>query len=394
MKKNQKITCSACGTSPVNHHVMYIASIIESLIIEPLEILLSHGIDLKQSGWIINNFTKFHFGVLKLFGMVKYSNDVEKACSGRSKLIWEEAVRRGIPMQQVIIWGRPLEHYKAKINGKWIHFESLPIPAHLEQSAYAWLDDKFILKNKLRKASIAVPRSKKAFTLRGAKKSFDSIEKPVIVKPISGSRGRHTTTNIRTLEELANACRLCRQISPFFVVEEHLFGSVYRATVVGNKLVGFYRADPPQVTGDGMHTIEELVIEKNSKKNERLSDIVINDDVLSYIGRKGYTPNTILAQGNTIDLTAKTGRMYGGYTREMLPEVHPKMHEIFERASHVIPAPILGFDLIIPDPTSDPDTQKWGIIECNSLPFIDLHYFALEGTPRDIAPYIWDLWKK
>jgi cyanophycin synthetase len=125
-------------------------------------------------------------------------------------------------------------------------------------------------------------------------------------------------------------------------------------------LVGFYRADPPQVTGDGMHTIEELVIEKNSNKNERLSDIVINDDVLSYIGRKGYTPNTILAQGNTIDLTAKTGRMYGGYTREMLPEVHPKMHDIFERASTVIPAPILGFDLIIPDPTSDPDTQKWG----------------------------------
>lgn len=394
MKSNKKNNCSACGTSPVNHSVMYVASIIETLIIEPLEILLSHGIDLKQSGWIINNFTKFHFGVLKLFGMVKYSSDIEKACSGRSKLIWEEAERRGIPMQQVIIWGRPLEHYKAKINGKWVHFESLPIPAHLEQSAYAWLDDKFILKNKLRKANIAVPRSKRAFTIAGAKRAFNSIEKPVIVKPVSGSRGRHTTTNIKTLSELVSACKLCRQISPFFVVEEHLVGSVYRATVVGNKLVGFYRADPPQVTGDGVHTIEELVNEKNLAKNERLSDVVINDDVISYIGRKGYTPNTILAKGNTIDLTAKTGRMYGGYTREMLPEVHPKMHEIFGKASHVIRAPILGFDLIIPDPTNDPDQQKWGIIECNSLPFIDLHFFALEGTPRDIAPYIWDLWKK
>ena len=230
--------------------------------------------------------------------------------------------------------------------------------------------------------------------MSGAKKSFNSIEKPVIVKPVSGSRGRHTTTNIKTLDELVSACKLCRQISPFFVVEEHLVGSVYRATVIGNKLVGFYRADPPQVTGDGIHTIEELIVEKNLAKNERLSDIVINDDVMSYIGRKGYTPNTILAHGNKIDLTAKTGRMYGGYTREMLPEVHPKMHEIFEKASHVIPAPILGFDLIIPDPTNDPDQQKWGIIECNSLPFIDLHFFALEGTPRDIAPYIWDLWKK
>lgn len=378
----------------MNHTIMYIAGALEGLIIEPMEMFLSKIINLSASGTLVNTFTKVHFSVLQLFRMVRYSEDVERASSGRSKLIWEEAKRRNIPMQQVVIWGRALEHYRAKINGKWIHFESLPIPPWLPQDAYSWLDDKFILKNKLRKANISVPSSKKAFTISGARHVFAKLEKPVIVKPRSGSRGRHTTTNIQTLDELHKACSLCQQISPFFVVEEHIVGSVYRATVIGNKLVGFFRADPPQVTGDGMHTIEELVAEKNINKDEKLSDIIINDDVLSFIARFGYIPNTILANGNTIDLSAKTGRMYGGYTREMLPEVHPRMHDIFEHSATVIPAPILGFDLIIPDPTEDPGKQKWGIIECNSLPFIDLHFFALEGSPRDLAPYIWDLWKK
>ena len=77
----------------------------------------------------------------------------------------------------------------------------------------------------------------------------------------------------------------------------------------------------------------------------------------------------------------------------MLPEVHPKMHDIFKKAGVAIQASIVGFDLIIEHPTEDPDTQKWGIIEANSLPFIDLHYFALEGTPNNIAIPIWDLWE-
>ena len=77
----------------------------------------------------------------------------------------------------------------------------------------------------------------------------------------------------------------------------------------------------------------------------------------------------------------------------MLPEVHPKMYEIFRKAGELVEAPVVGFDLIIEDPTQDPDTQKWGIIECNSMPFIDLHYFALEGQPVDLAGRVWDLWK-
>jgi cyanophycin synthetase len=184
------------------------------------------------------------------------------------------------------------------------------------------------------------------------------------------------------------------EIAPSLVIEEHLFGSVYRATVIDKKLVGFFRADPPRVTGDGTHTVSELIEKQNAAKHEKIQNITVTDDVRSFIARKGYALDSILPAGLVLDLTAKTGRFLGGYTKEMLPEVHPKMHEIFARAGKTAEIGIAGFDLIIPDPTQDPDTQVWGIIECNSLPFIDLHYYALEGTPINLAKNIWDVWEK
>ena len=197
-----------------------------------------------------------------------------------------------------------------------------------------------------------------------------------------------------TTDQLAAAYKLGKMISSSLIIEEHLFGSVYRATVIGNKLVGFFRGSPPQVIADGTHTIRELIELKNKNKPEKISDIVVNDDVLAFLARKNFTLDSIPEKDLVVDLSAKTGRFYGGYTKEMFPEIHPKWHDIFKKAAEAVKAPIVGFDVIMEDPTNDPDSQTWGIIESNSMPFIDLHYFAYEGTPIDLSKNVWDLWNK
>ena len=118
--------------------------------------------------------------------------------------------------------------------------------------------------------------------------------------------------------------------------------------------------------GDGLKTIKDLITEKNNHKNEKISQILINDELINFIKRQGYNLKSIPEKNLIINLIAKTGRNYGGYTKEILGDIHPKMHIIFEYTSRLISAPVLGFDLIIEDPTIDPDTMKWGIIECNS----------------------------
>lgn len=393
MKYTGKIKCSACGTSDVNHKLLLTTGILEETIgrlgkysLKVFSVDDGHPLFI-YSEKVIGSLARF----LKI---IKYSSDKEKAITGRSRLIWDEAEERGIKMEQVLVFGKPIESYRAFLNGKYFTFESLPIPPHLPKSGYTWVDNKFILSEKLEAHGIPAPKTKEAMTPRSALRAFNSLSKPVIIKPRSGSRGRHTTTNINTEKELRDALSLAHVIAPVVVVEEHLFGSVYRATVVDGKLVGFFRADPPSVTGDGVHTVRELIDIKNKSRHELLSDIKVNDDVLAFIQRQNLNMDSVVEDGRIVNLSAKTGRFYGGYTREMLPEVHPKMHDYFERAGKLVDIPVAGFDLIIEDPTLDPDEQRWGIIECNSMPFIDLHYFSLEGEHINIAKNVWDLWEK
>ena len=389
-----KTACSACGTGAVNHDVARLFNILDEILNKTVGALFLK-LRIPNESALADRVYGYLTVLLSLVGLVRFSSDRSKASSGRSELIWEEAARRGIRMEQIVVAGRYIEQYRAKLQGRWFYFVSIPIPPWISQVDYVWVDDKLALAHKLEESHIPVPRARLASSWSEALRAFDELTKPVIVKPRFGSRGRHTTTNINTHEELLTAYDLAKQIARELVVEEHLFGSVCRATLVSGKLVGFFSANPPQVTGDGVQAVSTLIEARNKTRPERIGPIEITDDLTTFITRKGYTLDSILPSGIVLDLSAKTGRFYGGYTREFpLETVHPKMRETVERLAKLIDAPVLGFDLISTDPTVDPDTLRWGVIECNSLPFIDLHYYALEGTPNDIAPHIWDLWNK
>ncbi len=337
------------------------------------------------------------FKVLQVFDLAHFSSDIEKANSFRSRVIWEEAGRRGIRMEQVVLFKKPLDWYRAevKINNKnkIIYFESIPIPPRFLDFKKDW-DNKIVLKKELLKHNVPVPKYENIPPLR-----FESLEKiyakfktPVIVKPKLGSRGRHTVTNINNFEDFKKGVAKARQISFHLVVEEHLHGHICRATLVNGILAGFYRASVPSIVGDGEKTIKQLIEEKDSLRVER-EHVRMDQELHDYISRSGFTINDVLPNGVSLALSHRSGRLFGGNTKEMIDELHPSFIPILEKAARVVGLAVVGFDCIIPGPTKDADTERWGIIECNTLPFIDMHYFALEGKPRNIAGMVWDMWQ-
>lgn len=336
---------------------------------------------------------RYAYGFLRLLRVVHYAHDPTHARTYRSQVIWEEANRRGILMQQIVMFGSYTDAYRAFVNGRWIYFESLPIPTHLVGSSYAWMDDKYVLKNVLRHNGIPVPRSFVVTTLAQARAVFERIGGAVVLKPRSGTRGRHTTTHVSTRAELDLAFSVAQQLCHFVSIEEHIKGGVCRGTVVGGVLVGFFQALPPRIEGDGVSTICALITAQNACKPSRVQDVVLNNENKEYLARLGLSEVSIIPKGEAIDIGHRTGRLFGGYTCELLDTVHPKLREHIERAARVLDVPIVGFDLIIENPETDPDDQKWGIIEANSLPFIDLHYLPLYGTPSNVASAVWNLWR-
>lgn len=392
-----KTSCDFCGNSPTNHFFAYINNTIsvsankfsELWVAQYIYYFFSKLFDLFSFV-----FEKIFFSTLCFLRVAEMRKDIGDKIDLRSRMIWLEAKRREIPMEQFFILDHATDWYRAYLKGAWCYFISIPIPPKLYVEDSYWIDDKDILKKRLKAGGVPTPESATAMSKKKALAIFDVMKKPIIVKPRSGSRGRHTTTFITKKEDFLVAFKRAKQIGYYVQIEEHLMGNVCRGTVIDGVLRGFLKAESPKVIGNGISTIQELIEEKNKNKPNKIGDVVVKQELIEFTRRQGYELGDILPNDTVLPLLSRTGRLFGGRTKEMANEVHPKLKKYLEKAGEIVGVPLVGFDLIIQNPESDPDKERWGIIEANSLPFIDLHEFSFEGKPANVASYIWDLWEK
>lgn len=391
LPKEKRGACAACGGAPVSH--------LETFIMSTFEVWLHDHVHTRPRlrrlcAYVHEMSFRMESPLLRLVhyvsGMRSFT-DTSRVSSHRAFVLWEEAKRRGVPMEQIAMFGHPIDCYRMRINGSWIYFEGLPVPRY-SASAYAWLDDKFLFKRFLSECGVSAAEAGIATTLDEARSIFQNIGSPVVVKPRRGSRARHTTTHVRMLDDFDAAFLSAKQLCKYVLIEKHLSGKLCRATVVDGELVGFLKKSYPTVLGDGVHTIRELVMRKNADKPERVWDIMLDEDAVSCLKRQGLSFESVPPKDLLVEISQHTGRQVGGDTHEMPTKVHLKLRAHLERVARLLDIQIVGFDLIIPDPELDPDLQTWGILEANSLPFIDLHYLPLYGRPSNVAKNVLDLW--
>lgn len=385
--------CPYCGNNPVNH---FASRWTDNFVITftPLTDYIFRGKAGILSYKIIDTMLWSTARICEMLGLIKFTDNLSKTNIARARVLWEDAVKRGIKMEGATVRGRYSDLYRAFINGRSIHFNGLPRPKKAESHHLFTLDDKALMKKKLQTGAVPTPSGGNFVYLTEAKKIFNTLNKPLIVKPRLGSRGRHTTTHIYTIEQLTVAFKMAKQLCRWVIIEEQLFGNVYRGTVINGKLVGILGGTPPKITGDGISTIKKLIAQKNLDKTPGISDVQINQSILELLGRRNFSLNSILSFGETIEITEKIGVNYGGNSREVTNEAHPEIKPYLEKAAIIMGDPLLGFDFIIPDIYQPPDKQRWGIIECNGLPFINLHHDPHEGTPNNVARYVWDMIEK
>ncbi|MBA3789403.1 hypothetical protein H0X32_03375 [Patescibacteria group bacterium] len=312
-----------------------------------------------------------------------------------ARCMWDEATKRRIEMQELRPFGVARNIFKAKLPaGKTITFQGIPA-AQYESECVSWISDKSRLKKELVKLGMPVAKGGAVRTKDEAAALFRALVPPVIVKPHQGSGSRHTILHIKTENELSLAFIIAKQVSPMVVIEEELVGSVYRATLVGGKLIAVLRRDPPQVMGDGVHTIFELIEEENkhpARSGPYFAKIQLDERAREELARQEYEMDSVPLEEARVSLHQKVHWSAGGTSVDVTDEVHPDNVTIFEQIARELRAPVVGIDFIISDiRRSWKEEKRCGILECNSMPFIDKHHFPFEGKPRNVAGAIWDM---
>jgi len=314
----------------------------------------------------------------------------------RTKALWESAIKREIKMWKFRLFEtRGLSIFVATKNNKWLIFEGLPRPADNNPAALAWMDNKAILKKKLSKAGFPVARGGAYFFYFSALRTFNRIDKPVITKPHIGSRSRHTTVHLNDSAEFRKAFYKAKQLSPFAIVEEALTGMVHRASIINGKLEGIIRREPPFVIGDGKTTLKKLWEQENTRPERRgqiFHEIPNGEETEIELKKQGYSWRSIPKAGVMVFFHQKVSRAFGASTTDFTNTAHPDNVKLFEDLSAYLKDAVVGIDFIIQDITKSWRKQKkCGVIELNSLPFLDLHHYPLNGEPHDVCGKLWDL---
>lgn len=388
--------CPDCEPAQVNHFVIRTASWLGLLFkpaLRPLHYLLRVLLP-PRSFSFFDTAGPLALRALSLLRIGRIHAALAPHASDRARALWSEAAGRGIAMQEYRC-GPIKELFIARHNGQTRCFDGLPRPVGPEAESLYWMDNKPLMRKQFAAAGIPIARGASAFSEKQGLAIFRSLAKPVITKPHTGSRSRHTTIHIETEADFIRGFRNAKTISPKVLIEEELKGFVFRGTLIGGRLAATLRREPPHVLGDGAHTVRELVERENSRPERHAGifhPISTGEEAEGELARQGLVWTSVPRKGAFVPLSQKISRGVGGSNTDVTDAVHPENRKLLERIGKVLQDPLVGVDFIMRDVALPwQSKERCGVIECNSLPFIDLHHYPLDGAPRNVAGALWDL---
>lgn len=301
-----------------------------------------------------------------------------------TRAIVEAAEQRNIP------WRREGEESLVQLGyGKHRHYIQAAMTDRTSATAVELVQDKDYTKTLLSRAGIPVPEGRVVKSTTEAIAAMHELGAPVVVKPLTGRQGNGVSIGLETADEMQQAYQDASLFSPAVLVEKLLTGRNYRLLVVDYKLVAASERKPCTVTGDGKHTIKELIDleDRNPLRGEGhekpLTQIRVDHSVVQHLKRIGLTTKYVPRDKEEVTLSERVNLSAGATARDVTDEVHPSIKSMCERAARLVGLDICGVDLITEN-ISEP-VKRGGILELNAGPGLRMHCFPSEGQPRDVG---------
>lgn len=250
--------------------------------------------------------------------------------------------------------------------------------------------DKDLTKRLLHAAGVPVPLGKPVETVEEAWEVAQKVGLPVVVKPQDGNQGKGVTVNITDRAQLEEAYKTAAEYGTV-MVERFLPGHDFRLLVVGDQLVAAARREPPQVLGDGQHTVRELVdvVNQDPRRGEghatSLTKIRLDDIAVARLAAQNLTPDSVPAKGQRVILRNNANLSTGGTATDVTDDVHPEVAARAIAAAQMVGLHICGVDMVAETVLRPLEEQGGGFVEVNAAPGLRMHLAPSYGKPRNVG---------
>ncbi len=249
--------------------------------------------------------------------------------------------------------------------------------------------DKVVTATHLQAAGLPVTAPETVYDEDMAVRVAEQIGYPVVVKPNFYNKGIGISLRLRTEGDVRTAYTAARRYHADVMVEKHIDGDDHRILVVGGRVIGVARRTPGKVTGDGVHTVSQLldVLNRDPRRGvnfeKQLNRMEMDDLALSMLAEKGYGPATVPANGEDVFLRRTANIATGGTAEDVTEQAHPDNLRLAVRAARVVGADISGVDFLTTDISRSYREIGGAICEVNGSPGLRVHQVA--NPDRDVA---------
>lgn len=300
--------------------------------------------------------------------------------------IVEEAIRRGIPFIRLN------KHSLVQLGyGVFQKRIRATIASTTSCIAVDIAGDKDETKNLLSKAEIPVPNGILLGRNEPVEDAIRAVGYPMVIKPLDGNHGKGATTNITNKEQAIVALEAARQYGRTVICEKFIKGFDFRILVINYKFICAALRTPASVTGDGVHTIRELVDEANKDPRRGfghekvLTQITVDGFTMKMLDDAGLTLESIPEKGQLVILKPTANLSTGGTSEDVTDQVHPVNIFLAERIARIIGLDICGIDVMATDLKTPLRDSGGAVLEVNAAPGFRMHIEPAIGIPRNVA---------
>ncbi|MCM5678791.1 cyanophycin synthetase [Schlegelella sp. S2-27] len=306
--------------------------------------------------------------------------------------VLDAARRRGIPVLPLgdepclyqLGWGSAQRRIQATLTGESRHI------------AVDIASDKALTKRLLADAGLPVPTGRTVRTLDEAQQAAREIGGIVTLKPLAANQGKGVSTQVSTPQQVASAFARAQAHDEQVLVERTVSGGDHRVLVVGDRVVAAARRRPPSVTGDGCHTVQQLVERLNADPRRgdghasALTCVRLDESACETLAQQGWALDGVPPAGVDVVLRGNANLSTGGTSEDETDRLHPQTAALCVRAARRIGLDVAGIDLVCEDISVPLAAQGGALIEVNAAPGIRMHEWPSHGTARAAGQAIAD----
>ncbi|WP_259445351.1 bifunctional glutamate--cysteine ligase GshA/glutathione synthetase GshB [Paenibacillus sp. FSL W7-1279] len=314
-----------------------------------------------------------------------------------TQLLLKAAVKRGIRFK----WMDRDENFVLLSKGNHQEYVKQATKTSLDSySTVLIMENKVVTKEVLKQHGIRVPSGEAFQSLDEAMSTYETYHgTPIVIKPKSTNFGLGITIFNRdySREDMKKAFEIAFTHDQTVLLEEFMTGKEYRFLVMGDQVVGVLHRVPANVVGDGVHTIEQLVHEKNKDPlrgkgyKTPLEKIQLGEAEAMFLKNHSMSWNDIPQQGEVIYLRENSNISTGGDSIDFTDEMPNSYKELAIQSAKAAGATLCGVDMMIDSLEEEATDTNYSIIEINFNPAIHIHCYPYIGKNRRADEKILDL---